>query len=198
MNKNKLKIFIMTFIISTFLLFLGTTYAYFRTIIKENNNKTSIDVSTKVLEVKYTDGTAEFFGSSNGFVFPGDSFRKYWTVENTGEDTAEFDIILRNISNTFERKQDWTYQLGVISDLNSDGIVNTLEEITFLTQGPIQFPDTSEKVIIYPNRSLEFQETESYVLIIEYVNSEEDQSIDMNKNLTATIDIASSEAIITE
>lgn len=198
MSKRSLKTFIMTLIISATILLIGTTYAYFQVRIIENKEEKSIEVTSKVLEVTFIDGTAEFTGSKDGYIFPGEIFRKYWTVENTGDDTADFDIILRNITNTFARQQDWNYKLGIVSDTNSDGVVNSLDSITFLIETPQQFPPTSEKVIIYPNRSLAYQAKETYVLIVEYLNSEEDQSIDMNRELTATIDIASSETIITE
>lgn len=198
MSKQHLKIFIMSLIIGAFIMLIGTTYAYYRVRIIENTNKTSIEVTSKVIEVTYIDGSAEFTGSKDGYIFPGETFKKYWTVENTGDDTAEFDIILKNITNTFTRQQDWTYQLGIINDTNGDNVINSLDNINFLTSEPIQFPNTNEKFIIYKNRTLAFSKKENYVLIIEYKNSEEDQSIDMNKELTATIDISASEVIINE
>jgi len=198
MSKQHLKIFIMTIIIGAFMMLLGTTYAYFQVRIIENKNEKSIEVTSKILEVTYSDGTAEFTGSKDGYIFPGEIFKKYWSVENTGDDIANFDIVLRNITNTFERNQDWTYKLGIVSDTNNDGLINSLDTVNYLTENPIQFPNSSEKVTNYQNRTLAYNAKETYILIVEYANSEEDQTIDMNKELTATIDIASSEVTITE
>lgn len=197
MSKQQLKIFIMTLIIGAFLLLIGTTYAYFQVRIIENTNEKSLEVTSKVLEVTYKDGTAEFSGSHDGYIFPGETFKKFWTVENTGDDTAEFDIVLKNVTNTFSRKQDWTYQLGLVTDTTNDGIINSDDHGTLLTTNPVQFPDTIEKFIIYKNKTIAYKETLNFVLIVNYANSEEDQSIDMNQELTATVDIASSEVIVT-
>lgn len=191
MNKQQTKIFIMTIIIGAFVLLLGTTYAYFQVRIIENQEKESINVTSKILEVTYIDGTAEFSGSHDGYVFPGETFKKYFAVENTGEDLATFNIVLKNITNNFTRKQDWTYQLGVVTDTNGDGNINAYDQVNYITQTPTQFPDTSEIVTIYSNYNIPHQEKRHFVLVVNYANSDEDQSIDMNQTLIAKIDITS-------
>lgn len=198
MSKQQLKIIIMTIIISVHFLLIGTTYAYFQVRIVENKNEESINVTSKKLEVTYIDGDAHFSGSHDGYVFPGETFTKYFSVKNTGDDSATFNIILRDITNNFTRKQDWTYKLGVVIDTNLDGLINSSDYISFLTETPIQFPDTNELVTIYSSYIVEKQNTANFVLIVEYANSEDNQSIDMNQTLTATIDIAAEEITETD
>lgn len=188
MKKQHLKIMIMTTIICAFFALIGTTYAYFQVRIIENQNKTSIDVTSKILEVTYKDGHAEFSGSDNGYIFPGQTVTKYFTVENTGDDIASFNIVLKNIENTFSRKQDWTYQLGTVSDTNLDGVINNLDQINYF-DNPKEFPGTNEKVTIMKNLSVAYNSSINFVLKVEYANSNEDQSTDMNRTLNATVDI---------
>lgn len=193
MKKQHLKIIIMTLIIGAYIALIGTTYAYYQVKIIENKQEKSIEVASKILEVTYIDGKADFSGSSDGYIFPGETFTKIFTVENTGDAKASFNIVLRNVTNTFIRTEDWTYHLGTITDTNQDGVINTQDQIEYLTENPIVFPTTTEQKVIYENRSIPYQTSETYVIVIHYVNSEEDQSIDMNQELSATIDITSSE-----
>jgi len=190
MNKQQVKIIIMTMIIGAYIALIGTTYAYYQVRIIENTEEKSIDVTSKTLEVTYVDGTAEFSGSRDGYIFPGETFKKYFSVENTGDDVAKFNIILRNITNTFTRTEDWTYRLGKVTDTNNDGIIDTEDSIAYIIDDPVIFPTTSDKVAILENINIAYQTKETYVLVVSYANSEEDQSVDMNKELTATIDIA--------
>lgn len=182
MSKQQLKIFIMTIIVGAFLALLGTTYAYYQVRIIENTEEKSISVQSKVLEVTYedTDEQGVITGSINGYVFPGETITKKFTVRNTGDDIASYNIILRDITNTFSRTGDWTYTLKV-----GDTVLTDPEWITF--------PTTTDKVIIYLNRSLQVGASETYTLILSYANSEEDQSVDMNQELTATVDIEAAE-----
>lgn len=190
MNRQQVKIIIMTMIIGAYIALIGTTYAYYQVKIIENTEEKSIDVTSKILEVTYVDGTAEFSGSHDGYIFPGETFKKYFSVENTGDDVAKFNIILRNITNTFTRTKDWTYRLGKVTDTNNDGIIDTKDSIAYIIDDPVIFPTTSDKVVILENINIAYQTKETYVLVVSYANSEEDQSVDMNKELTATIDIA--------
>lgn len=178
MNKQHMKTFIMTLIIMAFLALLGTTYAYYQAKIIENKNEKSVNVQSKIIEVTYedTDELGNITGTINGYVFPGETITKKFTVRNTGDSVASYNIILRDVTNTFARIEDWTYTLKV-----GDEVLTNPEWITF--------PTTTTKSIIYTNRQLAVGDSETYTLIIAYANSTEDQSMDMDKQLIATVDI---------
>lgn len=174
MSKQHMKIFIMTIIVSVFFALIGTTYAYFQIRIIENENKESVNVKATYLAVKYIDGTASFSGVSNGYVFPGETFTKTFTVENTGTDTAYFNIILKDVINTFKRTEDWTYVLKI-----DDAII----------AGPTEFP--ASNTIIYTENNLAVNSSKTYKLEITYAKIDDPtlQEEDRVSELAASIDI---------
>lgn len=175
MSKQTLKVFILTVLTLATLSLIGTTYAYFQAIIVENKEDESLNIKTEMLSIEYIDGTSEFSGLTEGYVFPGETFSKTFTVKNTGTASVKYNIILTDVVNTFTRTQDWTYVL-MVGDLP-------------IARG--EFP-TETKAIIYPERELTYQSSETYTLIISYANTNsEEQKIDWNPQtrISAKIDI---------
>lgn len=63
MSRQRIKIMIMIPIICVTFALFGITYAYYQVKIIENQNTKTIKVTSKILEVTYIDGNAEFSGS---------------------------------------------------------------------------------------------------------------------------------------
>lgn len=179
MNKEQIKIFVMTVIVCAFLALIGTSYAYYEIAIVPNNAKESVTISSKYLELKYEDGNGVFSGTMDGYLFPGETFTKTFTVKNEGDGSVEFNIILRDITNTFTRVEDWTYTLKLGDNILIENVV---------------FPSTSSKEVIY-NKSIDAQTNEEYTLTVSYANVGSVQQIDWNNDtvIQATIDIEVSE-----
>lgn len=179
MSKQQVKIFVMTVIVCAFFALIGTSYAYYEVTMVQNKNEKSAEVVSKNLSLKYEDGDGRFSGTMDGYLFPGETFSKSFTVKNDGNASISFNIILRNIENTFTRTSDWTYTLKM-----GDTILK--ENVTF--------PSTSLKEIIY-TKEIEAQTNEDYTLIISYANVGSEQQVDWNNDtiIKATVDIEVSE-----
>ena len=157
------------------LVLLGLTYAYYRTrIIGNNSTKPSVSVQSKNMEITYKDGTSSInFGDK---IVPGDSFTKTFSVENTGNATVyDYAIVFEELVNEFSRIEDLQYELTCTSNKG-----NCSGNSGF-------FPQENEVIV---TNSILADDIQTYTLKVSYANSEEDQSVDMNKELTATIDIA--------
>jgi len=171
-NKKSIIIGITTLVLVTLIL-LGLSYAYYRTRIIGNQNDESISVQSKNMEVTYEDGTASL--STTGKIEPGFTASKTFYVENTGDQSVTYSIMLENINNTFERNQDWTWTLTENGTKIEEGI---------LAVGTHQVLSGSRSIAETTGTK------NTYVLTITYENSEENQSEDMGETLSFKVNIA--------
>ena len=120
-KKSKKSVIIgITILLLVTLILLGLTYAYYRTRIVGNEEEKSISVTSKKLEVTYSDDKAVIEASD---IEPGYTATKTFTVENTGSEPTNFGIVLDNVENTFTRKSDWTFVLKQGNNVIREGIV---------------------------------------------------------------------------
>ena len=168
-KRNKILLSI-TGIILTLILVLGVAYAYYRTRVIGNENETSISVTSKNMILKYGDGNGVItFSNLN----PGDKIEKTFTVTNEGNVKAEYVIYLENIVNNLEYTEDLVYTITCVS-----GDCSNVSETEFQTK------NTSIVTEV-----IEANKTNEYKLTITYLAQPKDQSIDMNKKISAKINI---------
>ena len=156
-SKNQIIIAIYVLILVTLIL-LGFTYAYYKTRINGNTKDKSISVVSKKLEITYADGNGEI--TSNDFE-PGSKITKTFSVKNTGDEEIYYSIALEDVINTFTRIEDIKYTLKKGEETIGTGHLPSVEKT-------IAFKEKINK-----------NETNEYSLIVEYLNLDEDQSIDM-------------------
>lgn len=148
---------------------LGLTYAYYRTRVIGNTNDKSVSIKAKKLEVTYQNESAYIETTK---IKPGYTATKTFEVQNTGKGISNYSIILDNINTTFTRVNDWTYELK--------------EGDTIIGSGTIPISTT----YIKNDEELAVGETKKYTLTIKYIESDEDQSIDMGASLSLRINIS--------
>lgn len=174
-NDVKKKIIIsMCAIVLLVLTLFGITYAYFTSSIQGNQNDTSVDIGAAMLRLEYNgeDSYIEVTGLQ-----PGETIEsKKFSVKNTGTATIKnYDVILENLVNELSRYEDLTYELTCTS---SDGKeCNNKADI---------FPKTNQVIV---TNTIDAGVTHSYVLKLTYEDTNTNQSIDMNKEISAKVNI---------
>jgi len=171
--KKKYIILTMSILLVATVMLIGFTFAYYRTRVVGNKQEESINVTSKVLEVKYSDDKSIITAENINL---GWSASKEFSVENTGDETVNFNIILDNVVNDFEL-EGWFYDLEQVM---SDG---TKE---FITPGVIS---TDEIQLVASNISILSGEVLNYVINFYYNDTEIDQSDDMGKSMSLRINI---------
>ena len=144
-----------------------TTYAYFSIANQVGNENV---ITSGSMRLKLTDGpqiTAEN-------MIPGDTVTKTFTVENTGDIDAKYDIYLSELVNTFADQTDLVYQI-----VSNDGGYNTT-----LDQ---QVPAVSSKII--NQYDISPGEVHSYTLIIKFLSKNENQNDNQGKEFKAKVSI---------
>ncbi len=151
---------------------LSVTLAYFTAqIIGEGKN---ISVTSTDLKIVFTDTDGNIEG--NG-ITPGWSNSKTFTVKNESNGTYKYDIIIKDLVNTFK-----TYKYLEYKITSTDGGYN-MTDYSYLPKS-----STKEDVALAYEVSIDKGKTHTYTIEIKYVNDEYvDQSIDMNKSLSGTI-----------
>ena len=151
---------------------LSVTLAYFTAqIIGEGKN---ISVSSADLKIVFTDTDGNIEG--NG-ITPGWSNSKTFTVKNESNGTYKYDIIIKDLINTFK-----TYKYLEYKITSTDGGYN-MTDYSYLPKA-----STKEDVALAYEVSIDKGKTHTYKIEIKYVNDEYvDQSIDMGKSLSGTI-----------
>ncbi len=166
---NKKTMIVSVLIVVLFIvLVVATSYAYYTTSIKSDNaDKRGLTVSTPDISATFSDNNPAINVTN---MVPGDIFTKTFTLENTGNVTIKYKIVVNEVSNDFTRKND----IEVIVKEN-----DVLKKTTVFpsTTGPI-----SDELTIAPGV------TKSYTVTIEYKNSStDDQSEDMGKSISGKI-----------
>ena len=151
---------------------LSVTLAYFTAqIIGKGKN---ISVSSADLKIVFTDTDGNIEG--NG-ITPGWSNSKTFTVKNESNGTYKYDIIIKDLVNTFK-----TYKYLQYKITSTDGGYN-MTDYSYLPKS-----STKEDVALAYEVSIDKGKTHTYTIEIKYVNDESvDQSIDMGQSLSGTI-----------
>ena len=151
---------------------LSVTLAYFTAqIIGEGKN---ISVSSADLKIIFTDTDGNIEGNN---ITPGWSNSKTFTVKNESNGTYKYDIIIKDLVNTFK-----TYKYLQYKITSTDGGYN-MTDYSYLTKS-----NTKEDVALAYEISIDKGKTHTYTIEIKYANDESvDQSIDMGKSLSGTI-----------
>ena len=151
---------------------LSVTLAYFTAqIIGEGKN---ISVTSADLKIVFTDTDGNIEG--NG-ITPGWSNSKTFTVKNESNGTYKYDIIIKDLVNTFK-----TYKYLQYKITSTDGGYN-MTDYSYLPKA-----STKEDVALAYEVSIDKGKTHTYTIEIKYVNDEGvDQSIDMGQSLSGTI-----------
>lgn len=176
--KNKKLIIGITFLITVMTLILGISYAYYRTRIIGNNALTSINVTTKNLEIKYKDGNSTV--NMESLIEPGFKYTKEFSVENTGDGEATYALYLEDVVNTYTRTTDWEMEITCSPNCNG-------------TDGVVEFPQLGEMIA---ENTIEKGITQTYNVTINYKNQNEDQSKDMGSILSGKFQIYAPENIV--
>ena len=176
MNKKQKIIVSVVGITIVLLTLLGLTYAYFLTRIQGNTNDKSISVTTADLKLVYDDGSDGVVGGEN--LLPSDTvYTKTFTVRNEGNANIEYGVYLINVINQLIRKDDVKYTLNC----TTDGTI-TCNKVTTETT----FPSGIKQLI---TNEIEPGKTHTYTFTFTYKDTNTDQSVDMNKQLQAKIQI---------
>ena len=151
---------------------LSVTLAYFTAqIIGEGKN---ISVSSADLKIVFTDTDGNIEGND---ITPGWSNSKTFTVKNESNGTYKYDIIIKDLVNTFK-----TYKYLQYKITSTDGGYN-MTDYSYLPKS-----STKEDVALAYEVSIDKGKTHTYTIEIKYVNDEYvDQSIDMGQSLSGTI-----------
>ena len=151
---------------------LSVTLAYFTAqIIGEGKN---ISVSSADLKIVFTDTDGNIEGND---ITPGWSNSKTFTVKNESNGTYKYDIIIKDLVNTFK-----TYKYLQYKITSTDGGYN-MTDYSYLPKS-----STKEDVALAYEVSIDKGKTHTYKIEIKYVNDEcVDQSIDMGQSLSGTI-----------
>ncbi len=149
---------------------LVVSFAFEETTAVGNDKVSNTIFKNKRISIEYSDGTNELT-TSTGLFNPGSMLTKNFIIKNTGNKEAKYSISLKDVINTFDRKNDITYELKLNNNIISSGI----------------FP--SNDTILIENETVLENETKYYTLIIKYNESEENQIIDNGKTISAKIDL---------
>lgn len=171
MNRKSKIIISITGIVIISLILIGLTYGYYMTKINGNTNDKSISINMANLELTYNDGNGLIEATN---IIPGESIKtKTFTVKNTGNAKIDnYVVYLDDVVNTFVDKNDLRLTLKCTSDVAScNGTI-------------INYP--SKNTILITN-NIEKNETQSFELIVEFIETNDDQSDNMEKTLSGNI-----------
>ena len=170
MNRKQRIIVSITGIILVTLTLIGFTYGYYLTKINGNSTAKKYQAISKIIRIEYSDGKETLSSNINDTFTPGSVITKTFTVTNTGDDEIDYTIFLENVTNTFTRYNDITYELYDSSN-------------TKIYEGI--FPKTDN--VISDTYKLKKNESTTYTLKVIYNNSKENQIVDSGKKIDAKI-----------
>ena len=151
---------------------LSVTLAYFTAQITGEGKNISVTSTDLKIVFTDTDGNIEVNGTA-----PGWSNSKTFTVKNESNGTYKYDIIIKDLVNTFK-----TYKYLMYKITSTDGGYN-MTDYSYLPKS-----STKEDVALAYEVSIAKGKTHTYIVEIKYVNDESaDQSIDMGQSLSGTI-----------
>ena len=151
---------------------LSVTLAYFTAQIIGKGK--DVLVTSADLKIVFTDTDGNIEGND---ITPGWSNSKTFTVKNESNGTYKYDIIIKDLINTFK-----TYKYLQYKITSTDGGYN-MTDYSYLPKS-----STKEDVALAYEISIDKGKTHTYTIEIKYVNDESvDQSIDMGQSLSGTI-----------
>ena len=151
---------------------LSVTLAYFTAQIIGKGK--DVLVTSADLKIVFTDTDGNIEGNN---ITPGWSNSKTFTVKNESNGTYKYDIIIKDLVNTFK-----TYKYLQYKITSTDGGYN-MTDYSYLPKS-----STKEDVALAYEVSIDKGKTHTYTIEIKYVNDESvDQSIDMGQSLSGTI-----------
>ena len=176
MNRKQKIILSVVGITIVLLTLLGLTYAYFLTRIQGNTNEKSISVTTADLKLVYGDGNGLIEAKN---IMPGTTLTtKKYTVKNEGNTKVDnYVVYLEELVNVLTRVDDMVYTLTCTSD-KAGNLCSGKTETTF--------PKLAGMIV---TNSIDVGETQSYELTVTYKEMNVDQSDDMNKKISARVQI---------
>ena len=170
MKKKKIIIYSSIIVLIVLTIILFTTYAFITTKVSGNSSGKKYQAISKIIRIEYSDGKETLSSNINDTFTPGSVITKTFTVTNTGDDEIDYTIYLENVTNTFTRYSDITYELYDSSN-------------TKIYEGI--FPKTDN--VISDTYKLKKNESTTYTLKVIYNNSEENQIVDSGKKIDAKI-----------
>ena len=170
MKKKKIIIYSSIIVLIVLTIILFTTYAFITTKVSGNSSGKKYQAISKIIRIEYSDGKETLSSNINDTFTPGSVITKTFTVTNTGDDEIDYTIFLENVTNTFTRYNDITYELYDSSN-------------TKIYEGI--FPKTDNT--ISDTYKLKKNESTTYTLKVIYNNSEENQIVDSGKKIDAKI-----------
>ncbi len=173
--KNKVKIIITVTTLLVIMIISGT-YAWFST--RVEGNGAQVVVTTGELKLIYTDTLT--INEPN--IEPGWKLTKTFTVENTTNEERYYKIVWKDLINTFVNTEDLTI---TISSTNGGGN---------LEKTPIQSSAVAGNYDIIKGVTIEGKAIQEYTVTFEYAYREEDQSADMDKTFSGSIEIEALES----
>ena len=192
MNRRQKIIVSITGIFIVLLALVGLTYAYFLTRITGNENDKSISVTTENLVLVYTDG--------NGVLTPAEMLLPGNTVKFKDKDNNIVESKTFAVTNEGDTKTDYVVVIEDVKVTNATtNATTTFESNDFrytitCTNGTTECNGVKTEVFpmnggIVVGNNINVGETQTYTLTMEYLETNEDQSNDMNKTLSAKINI---------
>lgn len=170
-RKNKI-ILLSTIIFLILITLILITYGYYLTNINGNTNDKSVTASIAYLELTYNDGNGLI--SANNII-PGENITtKTFSVENTGnKKVVNYVVYLEDVINTFEDKNDLKLTLNCTSSINSNCMGNNTI-----------YPDKDTLLVL---NDIEVGEIQTYELKVDFIETYDDQSDNMNKIIEGNI-----------
>ncbi len=163
----------MFIVIALVILTIMGSYAFYTSVLKTTGDGTGVESTTADLKLEFEDNTSDVNLTN---MIPGDSYTKSFTVKNTGSETIKFQVVIREVENTFENKDDVT--ISVKKD-DQNVTIGEVESIKF----PENTTPLSDPITIEPS-----EDAESFEVSITYKNDPtKDQGKDMEKKLGGTI-----------
>ena len=161
MNKKSL---ILSITATLTLLAIGFSYAYFTAIL--NGNSEEVYLTAGALRLSIADGN-NLIG--NVEVIPGDVIEKTFTIENTGDMDASYDLWLSDVYNNFVTKSDLVFKL-IDTESNNELVSETIVP--------------SEPTKILSDYPIDVEEVQHLKLVVTYKDVNRNQSDNKNKLFT--------------
>ena len=153
-----------------FLACVGVTYSWFNAITEGEGNR--ISIKSKELKLIYTDPLVV----NASAIEPGWTLTKTFTVENTTDEEKYYKIVWSDLINTFETD----YLTIEMSSTNDGGEV---------LKSPIAKSSEASEVEIIDAVTIEGKSTQTYTVTFEYANTLADQTADMGKQFSGSIEL---------
>lgn len=186
-NVKKRIIVSMISILLLIITIFGITYAYFLANVKGNENDKSVSVTAGKLELIYDDEDSIIIAEK---IKPGIALdEKVFSVANTGTAKVDnYDVVLEKVINELKYYEDLTYVLTCKSYKSSDYETNGTESLEYGTCNGSKgiFPKYDNALV---TNSIDKDVTHYYTLKVTYHETYTDQSDDMNKQVSAKVNI---------